>query len=248
MEQSDIEDAAMFLLHLRTQRSQVPGLPGEFAPKTVDEAYAIQDATHRFAGWPIEVLKVGCTSEVAQQVLGIPHPIGGRIPAEGVFASGATVPRSFLASEPLLECEIALRVNGAGEVDAAAPAIELVNPRFLDTSKVSGPSLIADNSAGCALVLGKPVSIADAGDLTAVAMSLHDGESEIATGSAAALAEGAQGSVDWTLAHESSRDRTVEAGTWIITGTCTGLTPTRFGRTYTAEFSSLGAVSFTLGE
>lgn len=248
MEQSDIEDAAMFLLHLRTQRTQVSGLPGELSPKSVDDAYAIQDATHRFAGWPIEVLKVGCTSEVAQQVLGIPHPIGGRIPSEAVFANGSTVPRSFLACEPLLECEIALRVNEAGAVDAAAPAIELVNPRFLDTSKVSGPSLIADNSAGCAVVLGEPVPIADAGDLTAVTMSLHDGESEIASGSAAALAQGAEGSVAWTLAHESSRDRPVAAGTWIITGTCSGLTPTAFDRTYTATFSTLGTVGFSLGE
>lgn len=248
MEQSDVEDAAMFLLHLRTQRSQVAGLPGELSPKTVEQAYDIQDATHKFAGWPIEVLKVGCTSEVAQQVLGIPHPIGGRIPAEGVFAADATVPRSFLASEPLLECEIALRVDGDGNVDAAAPAIELVNPRFSDTSKVAGASLIADNSAGCGVVLGEPVSIADAGELTAITMALHDGSDEIAVGSAQALAAGAQGSVDWTLAHESGRGRTIEAGTWIITGTCTGLTPTVFGRTYTATFSTLGAVSFNLGE
>lgn len=248
MEPSDIEDAAMFLLHLRTQRSQVSGLPGELAPRTVDDAYAIQDATHRFAGWPIEVLKVGCTSEVAQQVLGIPHPIGGRIPSEAVFANGETVPRSFLASEPLLECEIALRVNDKGEVDAAAPAIELVNPRFLDTSKVAGPSLIADNSAGCAVVLGEPMPLDQAGDLTAITMNLHDGTDEIAAGSAVALAEGAQGSVDWTLMHESDRDRQIPPGTWIITGTCTGLTPTVFGRTYTASFSSLGSVHFNLGE
>lgn len=248
MEQSDIEDAAMFLLHLRTQRSQVAGLPGELAPKTVEQAYDIQDATHKFAGWPLEVLKVGCTSEVAQQVLGIPHPIGGRIPSEGVFETGSTVPSSFLASEPLLECEIALRVNAVGKVDAAAPAIELVNPRFLDTSKVAGASLIADNSAGCGVVVGEPVPIADAGDLSAIAMTLHDGNDEIAAGSAQALADGAQGSVDWTLAHESSRGREIAAGTWIITGTCTGLTPTQFDRTYTATFSTLGSVSFKLGE
>ena len=59
MEQSEIEDAAMFLLHLRTQRDQVGGLPGEFTPKSLEDAYDIQDTIHRFAGWPIGMLKVG---------------------------------------------------------------------------------------------------------------------------------------------------------------------------------------------
>ncbi len=161
MQPSDIEDAAMFLLHLRTQRGQVRGLPGELMPKTIAHAYDIQDATHRFAGWPIGVLKVGCTSEVAQQFLGIPHPIGGRIPTEGVFESGSTVPKDFLASEPLLECEIAMRVGTDGSVDAVAPAIELVNARYSDTSQVSGIGLIADNSVGCGAVLGAPIAIGD---------------------------------------------------------------------------------------
>jgi 2-keto-4-pentenoate hydratase len=248
MEQSEIEDAAMFLLHLRTQRDQVAGLPGEFTPKTLDDAYDIQDTIHHFAGWPIGMLKVGCTSLAAQEALDIPHPGGGRIPAEGVFESGSAVPRSFLASEPLLECEIAMRVGLNGVVDAVAPAIELVNARYRDTSKVSGPSIIADNLASCAAILGDPVSLAEVDDLDALDMTLHNNDGQIASGNARALIEGPQGSVDWTLAHEVSRGRNVVPGTWIITGTCTGLTPTQWGASYTADFGLLGSVSFTLGD
>jgi len=246
MEQPEIEDAALFLLHLRTQRDQVRGLPGELAPKTVDDAYDIQDATHRFAGWPISVLKVGCTSLAAREALGIPHAIGGRIPTEGVFATGATVPPSFLASEPLLECEIAMRVDADGKVDAVAPAIELVNARFTDTSRVSGPSIIADNSAGCGVIIGDPRTLADI-DLDAVTMVLREGDAEIASGISSALADGPHGSVDWMFAHEATRGRSVGDGTWIITGTCTGLTPTKWGAGYSADFGDLGTVSFALG-
>ncbi len=246
MEQSDIEDAAMFLLHLRTQRDRVRALPGELTPKTIDEAYEIQDATHRFGGWHLGMLKVGCTSSIAQQVLAIPHPIGGRIPTEGIFESGATVPAAFLGGTPLLECEIALRVGADNKVDAVAPAIELVDARFHDTSLVSGPSIVADNSAGCAAIIGTALDI-DAVDLSDVAISLNDGESEIATGTAAALLDGPLGSAEWVLAHEASRGRAVAPGTWIITGTCTGLTPTEWGATYTADFGPLGSVGFTLG-
>lgn len=247
MEQNEIEDAAMFLLHLRTQRGQVRGLPGELAPKTLDQAYDIQDATHRFAGWPIGMLKVGCTSVAARDALGIPHAIGGRIPAEGVFESGTAVPRSFLASEPLLECEIAMRIGADGSVDAVAPAIELVNARYLDTSRVSGASIIADNSAGCGVVLGTALSLAEIGDLDAIAMTLTENGDEIASGSTRALVHGPVGSIQWTLAHEASRSRTIDSGTWIITGTCTGLTPTAWGGSYVADFGVLGTVRFELG-
>ena len=247
METSDIEDAAMFLLHLRLQRSQAQGMPHELMPKTVEDAYDIQDATHRFGGWPLNMLKVGCTSEIAQQVLGIPHPIGGRIPTEAVFSSGATVPRDFLASEPLLECEIAMRLDSSGRVDAVAPAIELVNARFADTGKVSGESIIADNSAGCAAILGAPISVDEAGDLDQITMALRDDNGEIASGSAKALLGGPHRSLDWAIAHEAERGRTIAAGTWVITGTCTGLTPTQWGAAYTADFGSLGSVGFELG-
>ena len=237
----------MFLLHLRTQRDRVSGLPGEFAPKTIEDAYAIQDAVHRFAGWPINLLKVGCTSELARQALGIPHPIGGRVPDEGVFADGATVPRAFLAAAPMLECEIALRVGPDGSPDAIAPAIELVDPRFKDVSRVSGPSLIADNSAGCGAILGTPIDIDGDADLTDLAISLRADDDDIATGSTQALDGGPLASYQWSLDHERERGRTVEPGTWIITGTCSGLTPTEFGSTYTADFGWIGSVSFTLG-
>ena len=246
MEQSDIEDAAMFLLHLRLHRGQVAGLPGELAPKTIDQAYDIQDATHRFAGWPIGVLKVGCTSIAAQQALGISHPAGGRVPAEGVFASGDHVPSAFLASTPLLECEIALRVGPNGQIDAVAPAIELINGRFLDNSKVSGPSLIADNSLACGVVLGTAVPLDDPSDIENLSITLLGDGVEIASGNTQALVDGPLASVEWTLAHEAARGRDVAPGTWIITGTCTGLTPTTWGQSYTADFGPLGSVSFSL--
>jgi len=246
MEPSDIEDAAMFLLHLRTQRTQVGGLPVELAPKTIEDAYDIQDAHHRFAGWATSTLKVGCTSEMARQFLGIPHPIAGRVPDEGIFASGSAVPRSFFAGAPMLECEIAMRVGADGVVDAVAPAVEFVNPRFGDTSKVSGFSLIADNSAGCGAIIGAPLTVDEAGDLSNLDCRLLQGDDEIAAGNSSALDGGPQASVEWIAAHEIGRGRTLEAGTWIITGTCSGLTPTEFGSTYTADFGTLGLVSFML--
>lgn len=248
LEQAQLEEAAAYLFHLRVQRETASQLPFEIAPRSLEDAYGIQDALHDAAGWPIEVLKVGCTSELAQQFLSIPHPIGGRIPADGVFSSGDQISSSFFCTPPAIECEFALQVDDTGAVVAVAPAFELINPRVQASGQFGGMTTIADNSAGCAVIIGDATPIAEAGDLTAYPVELTDGTAALATGNAAAVIGGPAASVDWTHAHEQSRGRSVAGGTWIITGTCTGLTPTEWGGSYAASFGALGDISFSLGD
>lgn len=243
--QAQIEEAAAFLFHLRVQRETASALPFEIAPRDLDDAYAIQDALHAAAGWPIAVLKVGCTSEFAQQALSIPHPIGGRIPADAVFADGAAIPSSFFNGPPAIECEIALQVDDSGAVVAAAPAMELINPRIQAGGTFGGFTTVADNSAGCAVVLGEPVPIADALPLDGHMVQLTVDDEPLAEGASSAVLGGPESSVDWTRSHEQGRGRRVADGTWIITGTCSGITPSRFDATYRADFGPLGAVSYS---
>ena len=250
MDQSNIDEAAQFLLHLRLQRRTVTALPPELAPRSIDDGYAIQDSLHRHAGWPLQVLKVGATSTVAQEMLGVAHPIGGRVPAEGCFESGAVISRSFFAGAPLLECEFALRLDDDGRVDAIAPSFELVDRRLVNPKGVPAQSLIADNSAGAAMVLGEPIMLTDPAtldELKAQTVVLRSGDMVLVEGSGAALLGGPQASIDWTLAHEQTRSRTVAGGTWIITGSCTGMFPSEFGSSYHADFGPIGSVSFRLG-
>lgn len=238
----------MFLLHLHTQRSQVGGLPGELAPKTVEQAYDIQDAMHQFAGWDLGLIKVGCTSVVAQQALAIPHPIAGRIPSERIYGPGAEVPAALFASEPFLESEVALQIGADGAVTAAAPAVEIAGARYVDTTKVSGPMIIADNSAGNAAVIGEPIVIRSVDEVADLVITLAANGEQVATGGTAQLVDGVLGSLEWALAHEAERGRAVADGTWIITGTCTGLVDAEFGSTYRADFADLGAVEFSFTE
>lgn len=258
LEQAQIEEAAAFLLHLRVQRQSVATFPPEIAPRDLDDAYAIQDAIHDTAGWPISLLKVGGTSTVAQQAVGLSHPIGGRIPADAVFGSGEQIPAPFFGAPPMIECEIALQVGDAGEVLAVAPALELVERRVGGTGTSGGLALIADNSGGCAVVIGEPKPIGELDKigeiggssrlddiLEEIDIELRGGDLSLATGRVAAVIGGPTGSTQWSLAHESSRGRTVSPGTWIITGTCTGITPSTFGETYQASFGHLGSVSYS---
>lgn len=249
LDQGQIEEAAAFLFHLHVQRQTAAALPFEIAPKDLDDAYAIQDAVHAAAGWPIGVLKVGCTSEIAQQMLAIPHPIGGRVPSASVFTSGDDVPVSLFNAAPLIECELAMQVDAAGRVVAVAPAIELINPRVQASGGFGGFTTVADNSAAAAVVLGAPVSIVHASELDVVsdaAVRLRSDGEIVAEGRTSAVIGGPASSVAWTQAHEAARNRSIPDPTWIITGTCTGLTPSVFGATYTAAFDGIGEVSYSI--
>lgn len=246
MDNSGIQEAALLLLDLRRRRATIEALPDQLTPATNDEAYAIQDAIHQAAGWTIEVLKVGCTSLQAQEALGIPHPIAGRVPAEDRFGSGDTIDRGVFAGAPLIECEFALRLDAAGKVDAVAPALELVDTRYSSGFAPDTRSLLADNSGSAAVVIGAAVAIEEVGDLADYDVSLTIDGGQVATGTGAAVVGGPWQSVQWVIDHERSRGRDVAAGTWIITGTCTGLTPSAFGTKLTGDFGGLGQVSVTL--
>ena len=160
------------LSEVRSSGRSIPELPDGLRPGPWSEAYAIQDEHHALAGWDTAALKVGCTSTAAQEALRIDEPIGGRIPAEAIFDSGVRLRSAMFLHPPLIECEFAFRIgvdialtdifssraDVARVVDAVAPAVELVDSRFTDFRKVSGPSLVADNSVAAGIVIGQPLS------------------------------------------------------------------------------------------
>ncbi len=158
---------------------------------------------------------------------------------------------------PFLEGEFALRLacdvtdaDALSErdirsmVDAVAPAIELVNTRFDNALGASGFSTVADNSAASAMVLGE--AIEPPSDLSVLAVTMSADGEELASGTGAAVLGDPYRSLLWVLGHEVSRGREVKAGTWAITGTCTGLVPCPPGETVTASFDVLGDVQVTV--
>ncbi|MFV2040297.1 MAG: 2-keto-4-pentenoate hydratase [Acidimicrobiales bacterium] len=256
----DTRHAAALLLELRETMRTIPELPDGLRPASWEEAYAIQDALHEAAGWEIGALKAGCTSEVSQAAVGVDEPIAGRLPVTAILDSPARVPRAMFHHVPILESELALRLavdvipdsdvvtddQVRCLVDLVAPALELVDSRFDEILGASGPSLVADNSAASAIVLGRAVAIDDVTDLATIRVSLRAGHDELASGTGAAALGNPLRSLRWLLGHEQRRGRTVKAGTWVMTGTLTGLTPCPAGRSVTASFVGVGDVSFEL--
>ncbi len=166
--------AAELISAARVERRPLGVLDEAIRPRDEAEAYGVQGAVHdrlratpfgRRIGW-----KIGCTTPVMQDYLGIPNPCAGGVFEGGVHQSGVR-----LSADDYLrigiECEIAVRLARDLEPGAAPftaetlsdavaafmPAIELVDDRYADWRTTDTPTLIADDffAAGC--VLGLPV-------------------------------------------------------------------------------------------
>src|SRR6266403_1410852 len=145
---TSIRAAAKTIAAARCNRTPLPPLAPDAAPKSEAEGYRIQDAVHELLAADFGALvgyKIGCTSPVMQQYLDIPHPCGGGVFAKGVFDSGASLStRDFVRVG--VECEIAVRLGRglalteepftaewvAESIEAYLPAIEIVDDRYVD--------------------------------------------------------------------------------------------------------------------
>ncbi len=154
---------------LAEHKANVPFKP--FLPQgaSIRDAYDVQDGyvamLRAEQGEPIGY-KVGLTSKAMQAFCGIDHPIGGVVLARRVHRSGATIRRvdygrlglEFevavrIASDvpasaaPLTPAEIQFHIDGVGA------AIEVVDDRAADYTKLDVRSLVSDNSWNAGIVV-----------------------------------------------------------------------------------------------
>ncbi len=252
----DAPHAGALLVELRETMATIPELPDGLRPGSFEEAYAIQDELRRQGGWGLGALKVGCTSEFAQQALGIDSPVVGAVADHLTFGPGSDVPRSLFHHDPLLEGEFAVRLavdledvaqigdDPRAVADAVAMSVELIASRFDKVLGASGPSTVADNVANGGLVLGEASEPHP--DLAALHVVLAADGEQVATGTGAAVLGDPYEAFAWALRHELAAGRPVAAGTWVTTGTCTGISPCPVGATVSATYDELGTLSFTL--
>jgi 2-keto-4-pentenoate hydratase len=166
--------AAEHIVNLRLKHRVLDGLPEAWRPRTMAEGYLIQSFAHRYliaAGYgQIAGYKLGCTTPVMQDKLGVDHPCAGAI-----FSTEMREGRADLLCtdfhRPYVECEIAIRLNSdivttempvtieavADAVETCMTAIELIDDRYT-LPELLGPAILtADDFYGAGCVLGPPV-------------------------------------------------------------------------------------------
>jgi 2-keto-4-pentenoate hydratase len=181
-----IAQAAQFLLEEHRTRKPFGPIPASCAARTVDEAYAVQEAFHALmaaAHGPVAGYKIALTTPVMQRMVGFHEPVSGAILAKTMQHSPCTI-RSTDYGRLGVECEIAVRLEAdlpvtpisynrdqiTAAIGTVMAAFELIDDRNADYAQFAPQilSIIADNAWNGGIVLGPPATDWRAMDLAAV--------------------------------------------------------------------------------
>jgi 2-keto-4-pentenoate hydratase len=177
--------AATAIAEARLEGRRLAALADDIRPRDLAESYRTQDAVHeRLARTRVGSrigYKIGCTTKVMQDYLGLAHPCRAGVFAGVLHASGAALAFDDFCRVGI-ECEIAVRLGSdlpltgtrftrdgvEPAVAAYMAAIEIVDDRYVDWRQTDAATLIADDYFAAGAVLGPPLAakaIADAATL-----------------------------------------------------------------------------------
>ncbi|MEA2921247.1 MAG: hypothetical protein QOF07_1210 [Bradyrhizobium sp.] len=255
---TDIRVASEAIAAARRSRTALGPLTGDAAPRTEAEGYRIQTALHDLlaADFGARVgYKIGCTSAVMQRYLEIPHPCGGGVFAEGVFASGVSLPATDFVRVGV-ECEIAVKLardlvpaqapftadSVAQAIESYLPAIEIVDDRYVQWETIGAPTLVADDffAAGC--VLGQPVPRAAAPDLLRVTGRALINGVEAGQGTGADVLGHPHNALAWLANHLAADGQALRAGEIVLTGSLVKTIWLKAGDRVEMQLDGLGTV------
>lgn len=258
---SEIETAAADLLRAEETREQIGLLSLRHPEITLDDAYAIQSAQmtqklaqgRRIIGW-----KIGLTSRVMQDALGISTPDSGVIYDDMDFADGCTVPATRFI-QPRIEAEIAFVMKAplAGRVtredvlaatDHVAPAIEILDTRIQRKDAATGKTrvifdTVSDNAANGGIVLGAQKHAPEAFDLRWVGAILTRNDEVVATGLGAAVLNDPAMGIVWLSERMGQYGQRIEAGQVVLAGSFIAPIECPSGTRIAADYGAFGDVS-----
>jgi 2-keto-4-pentenoate hydratase len=240
------------------ERDRVPidPLTDHYADIDVVDAYEIQliNIRQRLAsGAKVVGHKVGLSSKVMQQMMGVDEPDYGhllsdmgvteeepvdtarycfpRVEVEVGFILGADLPGADCTEADVL----------AGTV-AIAPSIELIDSRIRDW-KIKLGDTISDNASSAGYVLGKQRVAPGDIDIKAIDAVLTRNGERIAEGRSDAVLGDPVIAVAWLARKVAGVGVRLKAGDIVLPGSCTRAIDARPGDEFLAEFTGLGSVS-----
>jgi len=253
--------AAELLWAAERDLAPVDPLTETFPGIDVVDAYGIQLINIRrkiAAGARVRGHKVGLSSPVMQQMMGVDEPDYGHLLDAMVLTEDAPIPAAGYCY-PRIEVEIgyvlgsALPGTDCTEADVLAateyivPSLELIDSRIRDW-RIKLADTIADNASSAGVILGEarrtPAELAARGiDLANIDAVLYSGDQEIARGNTSAVLGNPTACVAWLARKVADFGVKLEAGHLILPGSCTRAIDARPGTAFRAEFAGLGTVT-----
>lgn len=250
--------AARIIAERRMAREAID-LPQDRRPASEAEGYALQARVNRILSASglgrVAGHKVGCTTPVMQDFLGIHSPCSGE-----VFASTVATARALLHARDFrrlgAECEIAVELardikpeeapfttgSIADAVGAVMAGIEIVDDRYADYRTLGVPSLIGDNffNAGC--VLGLPVRDWRRLDLAALKGRTLINGTEAGSGTGAMVLGHPLAALAWLANARSRRGLGLKRGEFVFLGSLVETKWLKPGDKVHIEIEELGEV------
>ena len=253
-----LRHSAQIIASARRSLEPLQTLPQGIAPNSIEDGYRIQSEVHRLLTPELGALvgyKIGCTSEVMQKYLSIPHPCAGGIHARSAHQSGVVLEAAAYVRVGV-ECEIAVRLGKdlgpggapftrdsvADSIECYLPAIEIVDDRYAHWETLGAPTLIADDFFAAGIVLGRPVARSAVPDLLAVEGRTIVNGHETGRGTGADVLGHPHSALAWLANHLASQGAALLAGQIVMTGSLVKTVWLRAGDEARMEFSGLGNV------
>jgi 2-keto-4-pentenoate hydratase len=228
--------AARRLLEAHQRRETFAPLPAELAPRTAEEAYAIQDSFVALRAEQLGAIagyKIALSSKEMQKFVGVNEPQAG-VMLESTLQRSPAKLRAMDYVHLIVEFEIAVQMAAdlpaadapysrgsvAPFVQAVMPAIEIADDRNADYSQLARHpfELIADNGWNEGAVLGMPVTKWRNLDLGAVRGVATINGSVVGEGVGAAALGHPLEALAWIANHLAAHSRGLVFRDVVITG------------------------------
>lgn len=228
--------AAQWLHDAHVRRARFSPLPGDLAPRSASEAYAIQDEFVALRAQQLGAIagyKIALSTPAMRKFVGVDAPQAGALLETALRRSPATV-RAADYVHLIVEFEIAVKISAdlpavdapffrervIQSVGAVMPALELADDRNADYAELSRHPLhlIADNSWNEGAVLGGEVTDWQAIDLSALRGVATVNGRKIGEGKGADAMGHPFDAVGWIADHLASLGRGLLRGDVVITG------------------------------
>ena len=254
------QQAAARLYEAHQRRERFAPLPAGLAPRSAEEAYAIQDAFVALRAaklGPLAGYKIALSSPEMQRFVGVDTPQAGVILRSQIRRTPARVRASDYV-RLIVEFEIGVEIGEdlpvadapftrervLQAIGAVMPAIEIADDRDADYSQLSRHpyELIADNSWNEGAALGEPVRQWKSLDLGQVLGVAKVNGKVVGEGRGQAAMGHPFDAVAWLANHLASHSRGLLRGEIVITGSLITSKPLKAGDRVEFALGGLGKV------
>ncbi|MCX4164386.1 MULTISPECIES: 2-oxopent-4-enoate hydratase [Paraburkholderia] len=231
-------------------------LTSRHADLTVDDAYRIQqrvNARRIEAGERMIGKKIGVTSQVVMDMLGVYQPDFGMLSDAMLYREGEAIPAASLI-QPKAEGEIAFVLRhdlqgpgvSAADVLAATAGVmacfEIVDSRIKDWM-IHIEDTVADNASCGVFVLGEHMVDPRKVDLVGCAMTLEKNGTVVTTGTGAAALGNPLEAVAWLANTLGQLNEPLKAGDVVLSGSLAAMVPVAAGDSLKVSIDGIGSCS-----